>query len=488
MARKNTGTGEEAARLDLSPANHLTFTEQPTHLPSHQSNHQSDHLERKIPCSASEPHLHVHGLEELPHEAATTDPMALPTNTLPRPRTNRKSKFQEEDVDTIVPRTILEARTSSFSSVGTSGSLRSRTNSDSSVFSDDESFTTTSPRHTRENTRLAAFSKHFLPTRLAVLACTLLLSISLIYDTPLLARGGPSILGARAGVINTKTMQKRTLVDGKLLLPRADSETDVCNRWSGQSAIVNGTIYYYGGHVTTEQGQESNTWTNGFITIDVLKSWQIDSPAVKGLSKPDGPPAVANGYLWNSYDTLYLYGGIFSDSPKATPTDQSLWSYDIKSGTWTEHDKLKTSPGNNSEAENQSVERAGEGAGVSVPELGRGFYFAGHLDAYTTPGWSNQIPRLYLKSLIEYTFPGYSNDGVESLSDGEVAGEDGVFRNITEGGIQDSKAFANRADSALVYVPGYGAQGILVSMGGGTNVSFVSQGPKHFHCKSDNSI
>lgn len=340
------------------------------------------------------------------------------------------------------------------------------------------------------HTRLIASSTAFLPSRLLVLACSLLLSLSLIYDTPLVARAGPTMFGAKAGVIKAKNLQRKSFIDGKLLVSRQDTDTDVCNRWSGQSAMVNGTIYYYGGHVTTEPtepGRQSGTWTNGMVTLDVLQSWDIDSPALSGLPEPDGPPAVANGYLWHSYDTLYLYGGIFSDSPPAEPTDQSLWSYDIESGRWTEHDNLRTSPGNNSEAENQPVQRSGEGAGVSVPELGRGYYFAGHLDAYTTPGWSVQVPRLYLKSLLEFTFPGYSNDGVESLSDGDTAGEDGVFRNITEGGIQDSRAFPNRADSALVYVPGYGAQGILVSIGGGTNSSFVSRATEHFRRKTDNS-
>ena len=95
-------------------------------------------------------------------------------------------------------------------------------------------------------------------------------------------------------------------------------------------------------------------------------------------------------------------------------------------------------------------------------------------DFFIWLGWSQSIYRTYLKSLLEFTFPGYTNDGVQSLSGGKTAGSAGVWRNITQGGIQDTALFPNRADGVILYVPGYGADGILVSMAGGTNVSFVS--------------
>lgn len=42
---------------------------------------------------------------------------------------------------------------------------------------------------------------------------------------------------------------------------RADSPTDVCTRWSHQSAVVNGTMYIYGGRASTTQGQTEDTWS-----------------------------------------------------------------------------------------------------------------------------------------------------------------------------------------------------------------------------------
>jgi hypothetical protein len=192
-----------------------------------------------------------------------------------------------------------------------------------------------------------------------------------------------------------------------------------------------------------------------------------------GLPNPSGPPAVSNGYLWHSYDSVFLYGGEYSDTPPATPDAFSLWEYNAKSSSWIQHSKPTTSDGSNSEPAGEVVQGAAEGAGYSVPSLGMGWYFGGHLDTYTSPTWSIQTQRLYLKSFIEYTFPGYSNPGVNSLNNGQTAGADGAWRNITNAGIQDQSGFTERADGLLLYIPGFGDSGILLSLAGGTNVTFT---------------
>jgi len=95
------------------------------------------------------------------------------------------------------------------------------------------------------------------------------------------------------------------------------------------------------------------------------------------------------------------------------------------------------------------------------------------LDYLTTEGWDISVARVYLKSLLEFTFPGFSNDAVTSLENGKTAGEEGVWRNITEGELQDSAGFTERADGLLVYIPGFGAEGILLGLTGGTNATFT---------------
>jgi hypothetical protein len=271
-----------------------------------------------------------------------------------------------------------------------------------------------------------------------------------------------SMSGADAGVIPPKVRQ------GPVLDIRQNSPTQTCTRWSQQAAVLNGTMYLYGGQAKTTGSQTTDTWNNDFLTLDLTKSWDVSSPALNGLSQPSGPPAVANGYLWNDYNNLYLYGGEFADNPFVQPATFATWQYGISSQKWTSYDSPQTVAGNNSDAGGAPVQRAAEGAGLSVPELGLSWYFGGHLDLSTTPGWSNQIARVYLKTLLEFTHPGYGNDGVASLKNAG-AGPGGAYRNITQGGLQTDGGFSERADGVLVFIPGWGEKGILIGLGGGTN-------------------
>lgn len=212
-----------------------------------------------------------------------------------------------------------------------------------------------------------------------------------------------------------------------------------------------------------------------FLTLDLTTTWNISDPTFKGLPRPSGPPAIANGYLWNSHQSLYLYGGEFSDTPVESPVAFAMWEYDIGSSQWIEHSNPQTSAGKNSEDAGIPVQRVAEGAGVNVPSLGRGWYFGGHEDFLTTEGWSYYVGREYLRSFLEFTFPGATNDDVDDLAGGKTAGSDGVWRNITNAGKQDTAGFTERADGIVVYIPGFGDDGILLALGGGTNDTFVSQ-------------
>ncbi|RYP19242.1 hypothetical protein DL765_003443 [Monosporascus sp. GIB2] len=269
-----------------------------------------------------------------------------------------------------------------------------------------------------------------IPSRVTTIA--LLIAVVLPYYSYNNGRQTAKISSADAAVTtNTENV----------LAARQNTPTDVCTRWAGQY--------------------------NDFLTLSLTESWDVNSPALTGLPRPNGPPAVSLGYLWNDYNHLFLYGGQFSDNPPRTPEPVSTWMYDIGSSTWTEFEDPRTSAGNYSAPGGERVQRASEGAGVSVPELGLSWYFGGHLDMYTTPGWSNQVARVYLRSLLEFTHPGYSNSGVDDLHN-SGAPEGGAYRNITQGGIQNERGFTERADGVLVYVPGWGPSGILLGLGGGS--------------------
>ncbi|KAH7081531.1 hypothetical protein BKA63DRAFT_210760 [Paraphoma chrysanthemicola] len=288
---------------------------------------------------------------------------------------------------------------------------------------------------------------------------------------PILSMNPIARLGVHGGTIPRSTIEAQP--ERSMVVKREDTSTDACKRWAGQSTIVNGTLYMYGFRKNSSPKEDQNTWNNDFLALDLTKSWQISSPSLTGLAIPSGPPAVSLGTLWGSPSSLWLYGGQFSDKPRVQPGSNSVWEYNIGNKQWFEHKSPKTSGGDNGEGDGQDVQRAAEGASFSVASLGRGWYFGGHLDDLTTEGWSNQVARVYLKSLLEFTFPGYTNNAVQSLKTDKRAGSDGAFRNITQGGLQNQASFPSRADGVLTYIPGFGDEGILLGLSGGDNDTFT---------------
>ena len=79
-----------------------------------------------------------------------------------------------------------------------------------------------------------------------------LLAIVLALMLPILQIVSISPLGVYAAELNPESFS---------LVSRADAPTDVCKRWSGQSTIVNGTLYMYGFRTTTSAKQNSDTWS-----------------------------------------------------------------------------------------------------------------------------------------------------------------------------------------------------------------------------------
>lgn len=172
-------------------------------------------------------------------------------------------------------------------------------------------------------------------------------------------------------------------------------------------------------------------------------------------------PAVANGFLWNSYDSLFQFGGRFSDG--VTPPPVSLSDYGIEGKSWAERVEPRTNGGNNSEPANRVLSRPAFGGGVSVTAQGKGYYFGGLL-----PSNGNGSSQ-YLRSMVEYTFPGYGNTGVTGLSLNVTAGANGAFRNITTAGIQSQAGFTPRGHNVLQHFPGWGIDGVILSIAGGDN-------------------
>jgi len=106
------------------------------------------------------------------------------------------------------------------------------------------SASTFSITHTLSNSRL------YRAGLFAIVLALMLPIVQMISVTPLGVYGGAI---PRASI--TAAAERSSLVE------RADSETDVCKRWSGQSAIVNGTLYMYGFRTTTDAQQDTDTWS-----------------------------------------------------------------------------------------------------------------------------------------------------------------------------------------------------------------------------------
>ena len=115
-----------------------------------------------------------------------------------------------------------------------------------SVDEDDE---VTRPMST-ESTHILSNSRLYRAGFFAIVLALMLPIIQMISIAPLSVYGSTI---PRASI--TSVAERSTLVE------RADSPTDVCKRWSGQSAIVNGTLYMYGFRTTTDAQQKTDTWS-----------------------------------------------------------------------------------------------------------------------------------------------------------------------------------------------------------------------------------
>ena len=103
--------------------------------------------------------------------------------------------------------------------------------------------------------------------RLMLMACIFLLGVQSWNDVGIF-KAGVSPIGAEAGPIQPAA-ERDVLSLPARAEKRANSPTDICFRWSGQSAVVNGTLYYYGGRSSQSTQQTDNTWSmeNAFLSL-----------------------------------------------------------------------------------------------------------------------------------------------------------------------------------------------------------------------------
>jgi hypothetical protein len=100
----------------------------------------------------------------------------------------------------------------------------------------------------------------FFPTMSRIMFFTLLLAVIVpsLGNSPFF-QAGVSPIGAKAGPIAVPVQEQARSLPA--VVKRQDTNTDICKRWSGQSAVVNGTMYYYGGRATTSSDQTTDQWS-----------------------------------------------------------------------------------------------------------------------------------------------------------------------------------------------------------------------------------
>ncbi len=149
------------------------------------------------------------------------------------------------------------------------------------------------------------------------------------------------------------------------------------------------------------------------------------------LTKNNSIPDVAGGILWQDEvnKVFWLYGGEFTSAPSPF----QLWGYDVILNQWN----LSSV----SLASNSPIQRVSYGAGVTIGESGKGFYYGGYLNNLTNPLWTG--PQLATSSLIIFDMNSNSltnNTGYDTMG---------------------------RAEGIMVYIPS-SAAGVLIYFGGAT--------------------
>lgn len=148
------------------------------------------------------------------------------------------------------------------------------------------------------------------------------------------------------------------------------------------------------------------------------------------LSKPANIPSVSGGTLWadNVNKCFYLFGGEYPAG--SSPTDFSMWTYDVLLDQWNSSELAKNSG---------SIQRVSYGAGTEVDSLGVGYYYGGWLNNRTMPGWVGSP--IATSNLIQFEF------------------STGMIRN------NSGPDAIGRAEGQLIYLPASDS-GLLIYFGG----------------------
>jgi hypothetical protein len=212
--------------------------------PSNFSQHQIERVARLEPSNSSSPAAH-------PALESSSSPSDVSLR-----RRRRSSAFVEIGLSGDDP--IIDAR---LQQVDSRPRLQVRFSSEIEIHEPnhiDSAFD--SDRQPSSASYFAAHSFAFpsMP-RLFLLALLLALTLPSLHNSPFF-KAGITPIGAKAGYLKT-SLEGESNILPKELVGRDNSPVNICTRWSQQTAVVNGTLYIYGGRASTQASQTSGTWS-----------------------------------------------------------------------------------------------------------------------------------------------------------------------------------------------------------------------------------
>ena len=198
------------------------------------------------------------------------------------------------------------------------------------------------------------------------------------------------------------------------------------------STVAGNTLFIDGGEITLLGGGERITTTqNKTLTIDLTKSWTTSEVEYGSLDKSPSVPVLNYGTLWTSPDhtSMLSFGGVRSSYPYSPRIGNiELWKYSATNG-WS--GLTSQSPASPSLTNNRPA------AAASTYGNGIGYMLGGIRGNDNAPWWP--LPGMLTYDMTKNT---WTNESTASIMPYSAIG------------------------GSLTFVPGFGAEGVLIAMGG----------------------
>ncbi|KAK6533997.1 hypothetical protein TWF281_005337 [Arthrobotrys megalospora] len=226
----------------------------------------------------------------------------------------------------------------------------------------------------------------------------------------------------------------------KVLPAGYNPQTQICFRYSHQTAVIDQRLYVDGGIIQIDKS-DTNYSNPDFFYYDLSTTYRgsvnVKQPPQitdRLRKKPSDVPSLAGGALWadSINKRLFLYGGRFTDS---SPSPFELWSYDAIYDTWAAFNETRDTSGALID-----VPRLYNGASAVDEAAGMAYYFGGWISSESEYGYEGRD--VAVAGLLVY-------DMVNNNWDNQTF----------------DRGMGRRAEGVLLYVP-LGDGGWLISFGG----------------------